>query len=76
MKDNLLIEALLCLWFVLVGFVFWSPYLGISVPPGMSTALYGGFLLLFIAALTLRLLRGNREEAAGSDGERTRHRGA
>lgn len=56
--SRLLPDLVLCAWFVLVAVFFWAPHTGVSLPVGPATALYGLFLLIFIAALALRLLRG------------------
>lgn len=51
-----ILDILLGLWFVIAGAAFFAPYLGVALPD-MSAA-YGAFLLLSVAALALRLLRG------------------
>lgn len=46
-------ELVSVLWFVLVIFVFFAPPLGIVVPIGVLTALYG--LVVFISSTVLLL---------------------
>lgn len=56
-------DAALCVWFVLCAVAFWGPYVGLSLPFNILTALYAVFLLGFIATAALRVLR-SREQAA------------
>jgi hypothetical protein len=56
-------DAALCLWFLLVIAAFWGPYVGF-LAPGVTTALYGAFLLGAVTVLALRVLRA-REAARG-----------
>ena len=59
----------LCAWFLLVAVSFWAPYLapklGIEVRPVVTSALYGVFLLIFLSAAGLSLLRRHEEALRG-----------
>lgn len=57
MNRERLSDLTLCVWFIVVAVSFFGPYLGILGVPDL-TAVYGAFLLLTVAALALRLLRG------------------
>ena len=58
------LDIALCIWFIVTGAAFFAPYLGVALPD--MTAIYGAFLLLSMAALALRLLRGS---SSGADNE-------
>ncbi|WP_395144121.1 hypothetical protein [Armatimonas sp.] len=49
-------ELVSVLWFVLVSFVFFAPPLGIVVPVGALTALYGLVVLISSTVLLLSLI--------------------
>lgn len=53
-------DSYISLWFLVVGIVFWGPYFGLSLPD--LSAVYGLFLLVSLAALALRLMRGRASE--------------
>ena len=57
---NRLTDLLLCAWFLLVAVGFWSPYIGVSLPPSLANALYAAFLLVAVLALALRVV-GKRQ---------------
>lgn len=70
-RGSLFTDITLCVWLLLVGLTFWSPYMGLALPIPLMTAFYGLFLLLFITTLTLRLLRhgggGGEDEIPTAD---------
>jgi uncharacterized membrane protein YgcG len=55
---DLLREGALCAWFALVAVAFWGAnLLGSAALAAALTGVYGLFLLAFVAAVALRLLR-------------------
>jgi hypothetical protein len=74
---NRLADLLLCAWFLLVAVGFWSPYIGVSLPPNLANALYAAFLLVAVLALALRVVAKRQpqrpavvaEDAAADEGE-------
>ncbi len=68
-RTTLVHDAVLGLWFVVVGWTFWGPYGGL---PPLDATPYGLFLTASLAALALRLVR--RRKVAGNGGaEEARH---
>lgn len=56
-------DILLCAWIALVAVSFWGPYLGLALPANILNALYAVFLVVVIAAVALRLVKGGVTEA-------------
>ena len=65
--SGVLTEIVLCAWFLLVGVTFWAPYVVpiTALRPGLTTALYGVFLLIFAGAAALSGVRRWEERRRG-----------
>ena len=69
-RTTLVRDALLGVWFAVVGAAFWGPYAGLPLPDG--TPLYGLLLTACLAALALRLTRRQRRQTVPAAGEGAR----